>query len=82
MSEALATGAPLEAGYSSRPLYVAVAAAPKRDKVACSSAGTLALDLSCSPHLGGPRLCHHLAQKGRMSSGDITSLSFAVGARL
>lgn len=78
--EPAAWGAPLEAGYSSRPLFVAVTAAPKRDKVACSSAGTVTLDLSCSPHLEWPRLCHHLEQKGRMSSGDITSLSFAAGS--
>lgn len=26
-----------------------------------------------------PRICHHLAQKGHMSSGDITSLGFAGG---
>lgn len=60
-----------ESGYSSSPLFLAVSA-PKGDKVTCSSAGTLTLDLFCSPHLEDPRLCH-LALKGCMSSSDITS---------
>lgn len=65
-----------ETGYSSSPLFLAVSA-PKRDNVTCSSVGTLTSDLFCSPHWEVPRLCHPLAQKGCVMSGDFTSLQFA-----